>query len=160
LIRANLACDDEWGIGKDGDLPWPHNSADLKWFKECTDAQVVVMGRATWDSLPVKPLPNRNNIVITNNTQDKDQGNYHFIKFENAASTLKQMNVLQHIWIIGGAQLVNGLFDIIDEIYLSRISGTYNCDTFLPRRRIEEEFSKNIWVQEDPSLNIERWSVK
>ena len=33
MIRAILACDNSWGIGKDGDLPWPHNSADLKWFK-------------------------------------------------------------------------------------------------------------------------------
>ena len=36
MIKAILACDDEWGIGKDGDLPWPHNPADLKWFKKNT----------------------------------------------------------------------------------------------------------------------------
>ena len=34
MIRAILACDDEMGIGRNGDLPWPHNPADLKWFKE------------------------------------------------------------------------------------------------------------------------------
>jgi dihydrofolate reductase len=158
VIRVIMACDDSWGIGKDNDLPWPHNPADLKWFKENTVGGVVVMGKATWDSLPMKPLPKRNNIVVTQHDQDKGQGSYHFIKYKNAKPAILQMNELQNIWIIGGAQLVEGMLDIIDEIWLSRIAGTFDCDTFLPRRIIEEEFSKNIRVHED--LNIERWSVK
>ena len=70
MIRAILACDEDWGIGKAGTLPWPHNPADLKWFKETTSGGVVAMGKATWDSLPNKPLPNRNNIVITSSSDD------------------------------------------------------------------------------------------
>jgi dihydrofolate reductase len=42
MIKAILACDEEWGIGKDGDLPWPKNSDDLRWFKECTKDQAIV----------------------------------------------------------------------------------------------------------------------
>ena len=38
MIKAILACDDDWGIGKCGDLPWPHDPNDLKWFKENKDA--------------------------------------------------------------------------------------------------------------------------
>ena len=57
MIKAILACDDEWGIGKNGDLPWPHNPADLRWFKNNTLNSVIVMGKSTWDSLPRKPLP-------------------------------------------------------------------------------------------------------
>ena len=49
IVTAILACDDEWGIGKDGELPWPKNSADLKWFKSTTLNCAVVMGRGTWD---------------------------------------------------------------------------------------------------------------
>ena len=37
MIKAILACDEDWGIGKDGDMPWPHNPADLKWFKQNKD---------------------------------------------------------------------------------------------------------------------------
>jgi dihydrofolate reductase len=44
IIKAILACDEQWGIGKDGDLPWPRNPADLKWFKESTLNDTVVMG--------------------------------------------------------------------------------------------------------------------
>ena len=143
MIRAILACDQEWGIGKDGGLPWPNNSADLKWFRENTTGGVVVMGKATWDSLPdySKPLPNRNNIVVTSSPDDYDGGGYHYVKFETAEATLVSMNALQNVWIIGGAQLVDGLLHIIDEIWLSRIHGTYDCDTFLPSSRIEEMFT-------------------
>lgn len=140
MIRAILACDQDWGIGKDGDLPWPHNPDDLKWFKEQTTGSVVAMGKRTWDSLPIKPLPNRNNVVVTSIEGDKD-GPYHFVTFENAESTLASMSQLQDVWIIGGAQLLDSLLHIVDEIHLSRISGTYNCDTFLPSTRIEEMFT-------------------
>ena len=141
MIRVILACDENWGIGKDGGLPWPHNSADMKWFKDTTTGCVIAMGKSTWDSLPIKPLPNRNNIVVTSSEQDKDKGGYHYIKFDKAATELTNMNKLQDVWIIGGAKLVMGLFSIIDEFHLSRIRGSYDCDTFLPSTLIEENFT-------------------
>jgi dihydrofolate reductase len=140
MIRAILACDDDWGIGKDGDLPWPHNPADLKWFKEKTVGGVVAMGKATWDSLPNKPLPKRNNIVVTRSTDDK-RGPYHFLTFEQAETHLVSMSKLQNVWIIGGAKLIEGLLPIIEEFHLSRISGTYECDTFLPSTPILENYT-------------------
>ena len=51
-------------IGMNGKLPW-RLPLDLKWFKMNTKAGAVIMGRKTWDSLPVKPLPNRLNIVVS-----------------------------------------------------------------------------------------------
>lgn len=159
MIRAILACDDEWGIGKNGDLPWPYNPADLRWFKECTTGGVVAMGRATWESLPTRPLPNRNNVVITSSEQDKDQGSYHYVKFETAAAYLQQMSLLQDVWIIGGAQLVEGLLPIIDEFWLSRISGNYHCDVYLPRDAIElgYEMTKS---QREAGVYVETWSKR
>lgn len=157
MIRAILACDEQWGIGKNGDLPWPRNSADLKWFKDNTIGGVVAMGKTTWDSLPNKPLPQRNNIVITSSMQDKDKGSYHFIKYEKAKIQLVNMNMLQNVWIIGGAKLVEGLIPIIDEIWLSRIKGIYDCDTFLPRELIETNF-KLYSSQFEGDLYIDKWS--
>ncbi len=156
MIKAILACDDDWGIGKDGDLPWPHNPADLRWFKENTTGGVVAMGKATWDSLPTKPLPNRNNVVITSSEKDKD-GPYHFLTFNKAKSYLVSMSQIQNVWIIGGAKLVEGLLPIIDEIWLSRIPGSYNCDTFLPATLIEETLSlTSSGLQNDIYVDI--WS--
>ncbi len=156
MIKAILACDDDWGIGKDGDLPWPHNPADLRWFKENTTGGVVAMGKATWDSLPTKPLPNRNNVVITSSEKDKD-GPYHFLTFNKAKSYLVSMSQIQNVWIIGGAKLVEGLLPIIHEIWLSRIPGSYNCDTFLPATLIEETLSlTSSGLQNDIYVDI--WS--
>ena len=88
MIKAILACDEDWGIGKDGELPWPHNSADLKWFKEITTGGVVVMGKSTWDSLPFKPLPKRENIIVTRSNQDIGITNYQFVKFADIKQKL------------------------------------------------------------------------
>ena len=157
MIRAILACDENWGIGKSGALPWPHNPADLKWFKKSTTGGVVVMGKGTWDSLPMKPLPNRNNIVVTSTEQDKDQGAYHYIKFDAAEAQLVNMNKLQDVWIIGGAQLVTGLLPIIDELWLSQITGSYDCDTFLPSTLIQENYSlTSSQFQDDVYVDV--WS--
>ena len=55
-------------IGRDNALPW-HLSADLKHFKALTTGHAVIMGRKTWESLPgeFRPLPGRQNIVVTRN---------------------------------------------------------------------------------------------
>ena len=159
MIRAILACDEKWGIGKAGALPWPHNPADLKWFKKSTTGGVVVMGKGTRDSLPIKPLPNRNNIVVTSSEQDKDQGEYHYIKFDAAEAQLVNMNKLQDVWIIGGAQLVTGLLPIIDEFHLSQITGSYKCDTFLPSTLIQENYSlTSSQFQDDVYVDV--WSKR
>jgi dihydrofolate reductase len=140
MIKAILACDDSWGIGRNGDLPWPHNPADLNWFKQCTDGKTVVMGSATWDSLPVKPLPNRENIVMRSR-----------VHTEPKEYLLNLAKLRGEIWIIGGAGLLSSVLDIVDELHFSRISGTYNCDTFLPVTRIEEEYAM---VESGPVGNL------
>lgn len=140
MIKAILACDEEWGIGKEGDLPWPHNPADLKWFKENTINGIVVMGKSTWDSLPRKPLPKRKNIVVTRTKLDPAINDYEFIDFSTIKFKLLDMNGSQDIWVIGGAKLIEGLFEIIDEFHLSRIKGIYNCDTFLQGKLIKEKY--------------------
>ena len=61
-IHLIWAQDFEGGIGIDGKLPW-HISEDLKNFKQLTLDTKIVMGRKTWESLPIKPLPQRKNIV-------------------------------------------------------------------------------------------------
>jgi len=154
MIRAILACDNEWGIGKDGDLPWPHNSADLKWFKNCTTGMPVIMGRRTWDSLPIKPLPNRDNYVLSRSFPFDAPG---AINLEpNPVKQIIELGNKQDIWIIGGAQILNSCVSIIDEFWLSRIKGTYQCDVFLPRTIIEEQYSM-YYAQPTDGIYVEKW---
>ena len=147
LIRAILAHDSQWGIGKDGDLPWPKNSEDMKWFKECTNESVVVMGRNTWDSLPFSfcPLPNRYNVIVSNTLGTLDHLMVEVVKPDIYKSRLNILASTQDVWIIGGAQLINSSLDIIDELWLNNVQGDYNCDTFLPKEQITEQFSAASW---------------
>ena len=147
LIRAILAHDSRWGIGKDGDLPWPKNSEDMKWFKECTNESVVVMGRNTWDSLPFSfcPLPNRYNVIVSNTLGTLDHLMVEVVKPDIYKSRLNILASTQDVWIIGGAQLINSSLDIIDELWLNNVQGDYNCDTFLPKEQITEQFSAASW---------------
>ena len=146
LIRAILAHDDAWGIGKDGDLPWAKNSDDLQWFKACTHGQTVIMGRHTWESLPpsLKPLPNRLNVIVTTNKLSDESLGSVVVTMEQLISILPSGSnhelPPQDIWIIGGAQLINSMLFYIDELWLNRVGGFYDCDVHLPRAQIEKMF--------------------
>ena len=139
MIRAILAHDDAWGIGKDGDLPWPKNSEDLAWFKESTQGSVVVMGRRTWESLPRKPLPGRTNAIVTTQPIENALGNI-VVDIDSLLKILPQMNYTQTVWIIGGAQLLERLLPYCDELWLNNVGGNYDCDTFLPKMEITRDF--------------------
>ena len=103
-----VAVSPEGIIGKDNSIPW-HYSTDLKRFKRLTLGKPVIMGRRTWESLPVKPLPARRNIVIT---QASLEGVECFQSIDNALATCEG-----DVWFIGGAgfyQEALGKADITD----------------------------------------------
>ena len=149
MIKAIFACDSEWGIGKNNSLPWPHNPEDLKWFKTMTNAQSVVMGRKTWESLPIKPLPNRLNFVITSTSMENYNPRPHgYYGGSDVKRIIKDVieeryGGIDDIWIIGGAQLFVSCIDIIEEVHLSRIEGKYDCDIFLPKIK----FMRNFYLE-------------
>ena len=158
-MRAIFACDEDWGIGLKGDLPWPHNPEDLNWFKQCTLGGTVIMGSRTWSSLPKRPLPNRNNVLIT--TSNKTHlaadwvGDLHsFLK-----TVPHRVHLGHDLWVIGGAQLLESVLPYVEEIWLSRIEGVWECDTHLPYNTILEEFVLDT-VEEQGTLYIEKWSRK
>ena len=155
MIKGILAHDSYWGIGKDGDLPWPKNSDDLKWFKECTNGCAVVMGRNTWSSLPVKPLPGRQNIVVS--TTEVEGATHTF--GEGFKGRIVDLNFEFPVWIIGGGQLIEHCLDIIDELWLSRIEGEYDCDVKLPGTKILEQFYLDD-VSPQTDIYVEKWIKK
>ena len=103
-----VAVSPEGIIGKDNSIPW-HYSEDLKRFKSLTLGKTVIMGRRTWESLPVKPLPDRRNIVITQSSLDDVEC---FSSIDDALATCEG-----DVWFIGGAGIYQealGKADIID----------------------------------------------
>ncbi len=138
MIRAILACDEAGGIGKNNMLPWPRNQKDLLHFKKLTTNATVVMGRNTWNSGMPKPLPNRDNIVVTSNAEFDAPGATLLTK--NVAEHLTTLALDRKVFVIGGAVLFNQLIDDIGLLHLARITGNYDCDTFLDLNAISEKF--------------------
>jgi dihydrofolate reductase len=137
-INAIVAVDDHWGIGKDGTMPWPNLSEDLKRFKELTDGSMIVMGKNTWLSLPRRPLPNRENIIVTRTLEDdfaiKVSGDPKAIITKLKQATDKD------IWIIGGAEIYRQFLPYCNSVYITRIDGNYNCDTKFPEAILQRHF--------------------
>jgi dihydrofolate reductase len=129
-INAILACDLGFGIGIEGDLPWPKNKRDMQWFKDHTKDGVVLMGRTTWESIGSKPLPNRINVVVT--TRHLEGPDYTLAgDMENIVNKTKEKYPDNTIWIIGGADIYEQALPHCDKLYLTRINKTYDCDRYV-----------------------------
>ena len=119
-----VATSPEGIIGKDNTIPW-HYSEDLKRFKRLTIGKTVIMGRNTWESLPIKPLPERRNIVITRSLIENVEC------FKSINEALKTCE--GDIWFIGGAGIYEEAMDLADCIDMTlvpdNISGN-NCIYF------------------------------
>src|SRR6266436_4261220 len=90
-------------IGRNGDIPW-HVPEDLARFKQVTMGHTVVMGRRTWDSLPVRvrPLPGRRNVVLSRQTDFMADGAKVVDSLEQALAIFETE---PETWVIGGAQI-------------------------------------------------------
>lgn len=117
-----------WGIGKDGDLLF-HIKGDMKFFKETTINNVVVMGRKTLDSLPNGlPLKDRVNIVITRNRDFRRDGVVVVHSVDELLEEIKKYNT--EIFVIGGGEIYNMLLPYCDKAYITKVDSDKEADTF------------------------------
>jgi dihydrofolate reductase len=114
-------------IGAKGDLPW-RLSADLKRFKALTMGKPIVMGRKTYESIG-RPLPGRQNIVITRNTDFVADGCYVVTSIEAAIDAAGDA---EEIMIIGGSHIYEAFLPRADRIYLTRVQAEVEGDAYLP----------------------------
>jgi len=133
MIISILASTNTGGIGNKGTLPWPKNSEDLKWFAKHTTNNIVVMGRNTWDDPKMpKPLPNRQNYVVSSKHVDRQyQHLVRWIPSDPVANILQiqQDNPNKDVYVIGGRQLYEATESIVERVLLTRIKGNYWTDT-------------------------------
>lgn len=137
-IITIAAVDVDWGIGFNGQL-LEHIPADMKFFKEKTMGQLVVMGRKTWDSLPKKPLEGRQNLIITNSIPDDPSVQTVFWNLDTFINTeldfyFKNRNLMGYdIYIIGGASIYKQLLPYCDKAYITKIYKSHeNVDSYFP----------------------------
>lgn len=138
-VALIVAMDFDRGIGKDNDLMW-HLPADMKFFKETTTGHIVVLGRKNYESIPerYRPLPNRENAVLTRNKSYKAEGAIIFYSLEDCLSHYSKESE-RTIFIIGGGEIYRqamGL-DVIDEMYITHVHKSYDADTFFPEFEIK-----------------------
>jgi dihydrofolate reductase len=139
-----VAIAEDNGIGFKNEL-LAHISNDLKRFKEITAGSTVVMGRNTWLSLPKRPLPKRQNIVITNINSEKFEGAEMAESIEGAIAICPEN---AESFVIGGAMVYKQFFELADKLYITHIHKTFEADTFFPK------IDLNVWKIDSTSDNF------
>ena len=129
-----VAMDRNRVIGRGGALPW-HISSDLKNFKKITMGKPILMGRKTHDSIG-KPLPGRENIILTNNKKYSAEGCTVKNTLDEVYSYCEEQLELV---VMGGAILYSQTLDKADKLYITEVNASVNGDTFFP------EYKSNQW---------------
>jgi len=158
-----LACTLEGGIGYNNCIPW-NIKEELLLFKKITSntnsnkKNAIIMGKNTWNSLKIKPLKNRINIIITSNPKTintNDNDIYAFKSFDDGLEFCKKLSdtKINEIYIIGGKSIYdlclnnNKYLKMIKDVHLSLIKEKYLCDTYIDLKKITKYF-KNYYIND------------
>ena len=133
-ISIIVAIARNYAIGKDNKLLW-HISADMKRFKKITEGHQVIMGKLTYESLPVRPLPNRKNIVISDNLQDSFEGCTTVHSIQEAIDLCSEE---EESFIIGGGSVYRQFLPLCNKLYLTLIEKDFDADTFFPELNLSQ----------------------
>ena len=128
VIAMIVAVAKDGVIGADNDIPW-YCPADLQHFKRTTMGAPVVMGRKTYESLKIQPLPGRRNIIISRNPEYQAAGCDVFSSIEAA---IEQLAAVDKIFIIGGAELYKQMLPKAQELYVTQVDVTVAGDRYFP----------------------------
>ena len=141
MISIIVAIAQNMAIGKNNDLLW-HLPADLKHFKQLTSGNTVIMGERTFFSLPMRPLPKRRNIVIT------DKADLQLAGCEMAHSIDEARALCRHDdenFVIGGGSIYRQFMDLADTLYITWVYRDFDADTFYPA------IDASVWEQTELS---------
>lgn len=143
MISAIVCVDKNWGIGYDGDL-LIKIPEDTKFFREKTNGHTVIMGSKTYDSLPIKPLSNRENVIITRKVYKDEYGRYKdedgivYTELEQVKNVFKfiqkyPQDSCNEMFVIGGGTIYKELLPYCDTAYVTKVDYAFeNVDTYFP----------------------------
>ena len=106
-------------IGVDNKMCW-YIPEDLKYFKNITTDNVIIMGRKTFESIGNKPLKNRINIVLSSSLESRIEENLFIIRMEELDNILSRFSN-KKIFVIGGSQIINLLIDRCNKVFLTYV---------------------------------------
>jgi len=152
-MKAILAMAKNRVIGNNGKLPW-HVPNDFKWFKEFTTGKKLIVGKNTFDTLPL--LKNRECIVLTRPVEGIDAYITNQYLVNNNAMTGQMITMedvesysqfrKDYLIVAGGAKTYVKLLPYITEFYVTHVNGTYDGDVFMPP--FEDLFTNQEVVKE------------
>ena len=130
-------------IGRDGGLPWRLRS-DLQRFKAVTLGKPCIMGRKTWDSLPLKPLPGRLNLVLSKDESFEPKGALACLTLDEAIEIAREQAVddgVGEVCVIGGAGLFAATLPRARRLYLTEVEAEPEGDVIFP------PFDEAAWTE-------------
>ena len=146
------------GIGKEGKLPW-YISEDLQNFKKLTFNSTILMGRKTWESLPVKPLSKRRNIVLSS----KEVADIEcYTSIEECIEKLYNDGT-DRLFVIGGSTIFHNFIHRANELHITHVDGmTEGIDTYFPvtMLKIKNEFKKINEIELSKKAIYTQWIRK
>ena len=136
-----VAVDEEWGIGRHGDIPW-YYAEDMKFFSQTTRGGICIMGRKTYEDILDKVgnkdqlLPKRTSIVITSLPANEVHGALAVKSFEDALKLAESISLFEGdepepIFFTGGESIYKGCLPYIDTALVTYIPGTHDCDVII-----------------------------
>jgi len=145
------AVDLNGGIGYNNNLLW-YIPEDLKYFKKITLYKTIVMGKNTWLSLPIKPLPNRENVIISKTINIDKEKFPDIIIFRDFYSALDYcLSKKNECFFIGGESIYFKAIDYVDRVYLTYINKKAELvNKFFPLEKIRDFYlcsEEKIWAQ-------------
>jgi len=153
-MKAIIAMAKNRVIGNNGKLPWPSIKEDFKWFKEFTMGKKLIVGKNTFDTLPL--LKNRECIVLTRPVEGIDAyiTNQYLVNNNAMTGQMITMEDLEsysqfrkdYLIVAGGAKTYVKLLPYIKEFYVTHVNGTYDGDVFMPP--FEDLFTQQEVVKE------------
>jgi dihydrofolate reductase len=153
-MKAIIAMSKNRAIGKSGGLPWPSIKEDFKHFKEFTMGKTLIVGKNTFDTLPL--LKNRKCLVLTKPVEDIDAYITNQYLVNNNAMTGQMITMedvesysqfrKDYLIVAGGAKTYVKLLPYITEFYVTHVNGTYDGDVFMPP--FEDLFTQQEVVKE------------
>ena len=148
MIIGIVAIAKNYAIGKDGKLPW-HYAADLKFFKETTTGNAVVMGSNTWRSIG-KPLPDRLNVVLSRSGNVETPPEVMKLEGRDEVVALADL-LIRDVFIIGGAKTYAAFANVIEKWIVTEVPVTVDhADTFMPN-----DFLDKFEVEETRDLGAD-----
>lgn len=118
-------------LGKDGDLIWKIRE-DMQRFIRLTKGHPILMGRRTWESLPVRPLKNRINIIVSKTLRVDAKDTYVFPDLKAAIALAMESAGMEEIFIIGGERMYRDALPFANRLYLTLVDDDTAGDVYFP----------------------------